>query len=282
MGEVPGHLSIGEFSRATHMTVKALRHYHPIGVLEPAVVDPHTGYRHYDTDQVPVAQVIRRFRDLGMPLNEIRDVLTASDLPARNRRITNHLSRLETELGRTQSAIASLRDLLAAPSPGDTSARIQLRAVPVVSAIAIIDVVGAEESIPWLQGALAELRATLAANNEPATGAAGGIYHDEVFTEHRGKVTIFIPVAKPVHPTRRVTTTQIPAAELAVIEHRGPRDDIDRAYGTLATYVARHAIAVEGPIREYYLVGQHHTPHTRQWRTEIGWPVFQTSSGQTN
>ena len=41
------YLSIGDFSRATHMTVKTLRHYHQIGLLEPADVDPHTGYRRY-------------------------------------------------------------------------------------------------------------------------------------------------------------------------------------------------------------------------------------------
>jgi DNA-binding transcriptional MerR regulator len=40
---VPGYLSIGDFSRATHMTVKTLRHYHQIGLLEPAEVDPYTG-----------------------------------------------------------------------------------------------------------------------------------------------------------------------------------------------------------------------------------------------
>src|SRR6266567_3238539 len=43
MSGVPGYLSIGDFSRATHMTVRTLRHYHQIGLLEPAEVDPHTG-----------------------------------------------------------------------------------------------------------------------------------------------------------------------------------------------------------------------------------------------
>jgi effector-binding domain-containing protein len=51
---------------------------------------------------------------------------------------------------------------------------------------------------------------------------------------------------------------------------------VDRAYGALGTYVARHAIAVEGPIREYYLVGQRDSPDPSQWRTEIGWPIFMT------
>jgi DNA-binding transcriptional MerR regulator len=278
MSGVPDYLSIGDFSRATHMTVKTLRHYHQIGLLEPAEVDPDTGYRRYATDQIPAAQVIRRFRGLGMPLEEIQAVLSAPDLRIRNQRITAHLRRLEEELGRVQSATASLRDLLAAPAPGDISARIELRTVPAVEAAAIIGVVDAEESVAWLQGALGELHATLAARDAPGRGPAGGVYSDEVFTQHRGQVTIFVPCAEPVRPTGRVIPTLIPAAELAVIEHRGPPADVDRAYGVLAAYVARHALAVAGPIREYYLVGQHDTPDTAQWRTEIGWPIFPTRS----
>jgi len=127
------------------MTVKTLRHYHQIGLLEPAEVDPYTGSRRYATDQILSAQVIRRFRGLGMPLEEIQAVLSAPDLGTRNQRITAHLRRLEEELGQLQSATASLRDLLAAPAPDGSSARIELRTVPPVEAAAITDVVDAEE-----------------------------------------------------------------------------------------------------------------------------------------
>jgi DNA-binding transcriptional MerR regulator len=44
-----------------------LRHYHQIGLLEPADIDPSTSYRRYTVDQIPTAQVIRRFRELQMP-----------------------------------------------------------------------------------------------------------------------------------------------------------------------------------------------------------------------
>jgi effector-binding domain-containing protein len=76
----------------------------------------------------------------------------------------------------------------------------------------------------------------------------------------------------------RVVAVPIPGVELAVIEHAGPPAEVDRAYGALAAYVAQHALAVDGAIREYYLVGHRDTPDTSRWRTEIGWPVFQTSS----
>ena len=36
-------LTIGDFSRATHLSAKTLRHYHDIGLLEPVDVDAETG-----------------------------------------------------------------------------------------------------------------------------------------------------------------------------------------------------------------------------------------------
>jgi len=272
------YLSIGDFSRATHLTVKMLRHYHRIGLLEPAAVDPFTGYRRYTTEQLPTAQVIRRFRALDMPLEEIGAVLAASDVPARNERIAAHRRRLEDELGRTQRTVASLRDLLAPPAPDVRAAGIELRRAPAALAAAITEVVDAADSAAWLQGALGELYAILAAQHVPAAGPAGGIFADDVFTEHRGQATIFVPCG-PVRPLGRVTDLVVPPAELAVITHAGPPDDVDRAYASLATYVTRHALAVDGPIREYYLVGQRDTPDDGRWRTEIGWPVFQTGAG---
>ena len=79
-------LPIGDFSRATHMSIKTLRHYHRVGLLEPADVDQFTGHRRYTTAQIPTAQVIRRFRELDMPIEEIRGILAAPDIPARNER----------------------------------------------------------------------------------------------------------------------------------------------------------------------------------------------------
>src|SRR6516165_11656185 len=73
-------LSIGEFSLIIHLSIKTLRYYHQIGLLEPAEVDPHTGYRSYRVDQIPTAQIIQRFRDLDMPLDEVKAVLAAPDL----------------------------------------------------------------------------------------------------------------------------------------------------------------------------------------------------------
>lgn len=268
------YMSIGDFSRATHLTVKTLRHYHQIGLIVPADVDAYTGYRRYSTDQVAVAHVVRRFRDLDMPLEEIQEVLAAPDPDVRNEQIAAHLDRMEEQLGRTQRAVEQLRDLLTRTTLGGSA--VELRAVPAVAAAAVTDVIDAADGAAWLQGALGELFALLAAQQLTPAGPAGGIYSDELFTDHQGQSTIFIPCTGAVRPVGRVRPVAIPAAELAIMTHRGSVADVDRTYGALATYVTRHALGVPGPIREYYPIGQRDTADTSRWRTEVCWPVFLT------
>jgi DNA-binding transcriptional MerR regulator len=269
------YLSIGDFSRATQLTIKMLRHYHQLGLLEPAAVDPETGYRRYTGAQIPQAQVIRRFRELDMPLDKIREVLAAPDPVARNERISRHLEHLEAELRHTQQAVDSLRALL---GPGPEHGAIELRTVRESRAATITETVDVNDSMAWFQGALGEIHATLAAQDIPATGCSGGVYADELFTRRRGEATMFVPCDEEVRPTGRVRPAVIPAAELAVLEHRGSPAEIDRAYGTLAAHVARHALTVDGPLREYYLVSRRDSPEPESWRTEVCWPVFPTGS----
>ena len=270
---MPASLSIGDFSRATHLSVKMLRHYHRLGLLEPADVDPGTGYRRYTTDQIPSAQVIRRFRALDMPLEQIRAVLAATDLRARNRLISVHLTRLEEDLSRTQNAVASLRDLLADPAD---IAPVSQRRVGAVMTAAITEVVRTAELLPWYQGALGELRATLEARGVRPSGPSGGIYATELFADEKGEATVFVPTATEIPLGGRVAPRVVPAADLAVIVHPGSHADVDRSYGALATYVASHALQVDGPIREYYLVYRSDTADEKAWRTEICWPIFGT------
>src|SRR5512133_475842 len=68
-------LSIGTFASLTRLSIKALRLYDELGILQPIQIDPQTGYRYYGPDQLPTARMIRNMRDMDMPLATIRRVL---------------------------------------------------------------------------------------------------------------------------------------------------------------------------------------------------------------
>jgi DNA-binding transcriptional MerR regulator len=268
-------LNIGEFSKMTHLSVKALRHYHDVGILEPAAIDPYSGYRSYAAGQVTSAQVIRRLRDLGMPLDSIRAVLTAPDLAARNREITAHLERMERQLEQTQAAVSGLRALLGGPAPRP---EIQFRTIPAVTALAVAQVVAVADVMTWADEVIAELAGALRGHGLVQAGPLGALFPGEFFEVEQSEVTLFTPVepapGMPRLGAGRVRLTEIAGIEAAVAVHDGPPEDIDRTYGALGVAVAERAIGVDGPIREYYPDGFDVTvPH----RTEICWPVFLTS-----
>jgi DNA-binding transcriptional MerR regulator len=274
MPATPAMLAIGDFSRATLLTIKTLRHYHDTGLLAAAEVDPRTGYRRYLIRQIPQAQMIKRFRELQMPLNEIRQLLASPDGTTRNSIIAAHLSRLENDLGRTRSAVAELRGLLEPPAGPAT---ISHRHIAPMLGAAIGERVDAKHAVSWLVGALAELHSTLVSQGRRAVAPAGGVISDEIFAKGRGPATIYIPCDGPIETIGRVRPYRVPEVELATIVHAGSHRSIDLAYGALATHVARHERAADGPLRELYLVGPLDTSDENAWRTEIGWPIVKVA-----
>jgi DNA-binding transcriptional MerR regulator len=263
-------LTIGEFSRMTHLSVKALRHYHDVGLLEPAAIDPATGYRSYAVRQVPIAQAIRRFRDLDMPIDQVKAVLDADDTVARNQAISAHLQRMERELQETQATVASLRILL---EGGGAAGVVERRFVAPTRSLAIKDSVSFVESEAWLTDAFEELYHAVEAAGITPVSASAGLYAPEFFEAGVGDVIAFVPVDADIEATGRVATVEIPAAELAVVMHEGALTDLDQSYGRLGAYVAEHGIGADGPLREYYLVSAAETPDPTQYRTEVGWPT---------
>jgi DNA-binding transcriptional MerR regulator len=269
-------LTIGDFSRITHLSVKTLRHYQKVGLLEPVKVDPRTGYRHYTTEQIPDAQVIRRFRNLDMPVDTVKAVLAAPDTGARNELIAAHLDRMESELKDVQIAVSSLRSLLEPASAAPFA--VVHRKVPEIMAAGIRETVTLKDLLAWFRGALGELHACVAAQGLSQNGPAGGLFSSDLFRFERGEATLYVPVSGECRPVGRVVHLSIPAVELAVTNHDGPHTDIDITYGELGTYATQHELTVEGPVREFYLIDEHSTDDSSKWRTEIGWPIFLTGA----
>jgi DNA-binding transcriptional MerR regulator len=272
-GRMPVRLSIGDFAKMTYLSIKSLRRYHDMGLLVAAQVDPASGYRYYDASQVTAGQVIRRFRDLGMPLEQVREVLNAPDARTRNDVIVAHLGDMESALQQTQQTVSSLRALLERPQD---PVEVEYRSAAPMRVLAISEPVAMSDIDPWWSAAFRELHDTVQAAGLDRSGPDGALYSGEFFADEAGDVTAFVPVGAgaPAGRAGRVHVRDIPGAELAVTVHRGSFSDLDRTYGALGTFVSQREIGVPGPIREHYLVTSAHTAHESEHRTEVCWPVF--------
>lgn len=263
-------LTIGAFSRLTHLSIKTLRYYHEVGLLEPAVIDPDSGYRYYRPGQAHCAHLVRRFRDLGLPVADVKAVLAAPDLTARDSILAGHLDRMREQLRQTEAAVDSLRRMLEGGLAATAIEERVLRGGPAISVAADLM---RKDVASWWWDALARLRATAAAAKLEQAGPAGGLFDDELFTQDAGHARVYLPVRDSPALDGTGLRWEIPAGRFAVAVHAGAHRDVDRTYAALGTYAARHGRDGAGPVRERYLANPLDTPDKARWRTEVCWPL---------
>ncbi|MDA0635076.1 MerR family transcriptional regulator [Nonomuraea sp. MCN248] len=102
-------MRIGELAALVGVSTRTVRHYHRLGLL-PEPARTAGGYREYRLRDAVLLARVRRLAELGLSLDEVRDVL-ADD---RGRDLREVLLELDADLARQQEALAARRARLAA------------------------------------------------------------------------------------------------------------------------------------------------------------------------
>ncbi len=105
-------LGIGPVARLSGLSISALRFYDTAGLLRPAVVEEHNGYRWYELAQVDQARLVARLRRVGMALPAIASVLAADNQVQALAVLDEHHQRLIDGLHAAQHELSCARALL--------------------------------------------------------------------------------------------------------------------------------------------------------------------------
>lgn len=263
-----GLLAIGTFARAAALSVGTLRHYHDEELLVPAYIDPSSGYRYYSAAQLFDAEVVRRLRDLDMPIERVRTVLAARDDRVTAAAIAEHEREMVSRLREAERIVAELQSLFTRPI-GLLAERVEVRALPAQDVLARTTLVSDEELPSWIGQTYASLEAVARSSGLEFTGPAGAIYPGE----ERGElwtVTAFLPIAGDARSPERIT---LPGGRFAVGMHEGSYETIGDTYRALGAWLAAQHGPASYDIREYYLAGPGDVADPMHYRTEIAWPL---------
>jgi DNA-binding transcriptional MerR regulator len=259
-----GLLLIGPFSRASYLSVKALRAYHEAGLLVPAVVDPHTGYRSYSIAQLTDAAIIRRLRALDVPLEAIGQILDARDPEATRKVLREHGAVLEERLASTQRAID---ELYAAVDTPTTHTPVHVRHEPACSTVAVAE--RPRDAETFLRRAASTLEEAVRASGAVARGPFSALFPAAIEDDEAEDIVAFIPVGTAPRLDEATLATgvhvgELPASDYAVVVHHGSFESMVDTYRNLGAWVAANAEPADLPVREHYL---------DDLNTEICWPV---------
>lgn len=104
--------TVGELARLSGVSARTLRYYDRFGLLVPAAREEN-GYRVYGPAEVDLLQQILFYRAVGMPLEEIRAIVTAPGFD-REAALERQLSALQNERARVEAQIETLHCTLEA------------------------------------------------------------------------------------------------------------------------------------------------------------------------
>ncbi|SER56176.1 MerR family transcriptional regulator [Lentzea albida] len=103
-------ITIGQLARYAGVTVKAVRHYHKVGLLVEPERD-HSGYRRYTARDAVDLVKIRTLAEAGVPLARVKDLLVAGEeeFAAAISEIDEALRRREEEIRLARERVVRLR-----------------------------------------------------------------------------------------------------------------------------------------------------------------------------
>lgn len=102
--------TVNRLAQVSGVSKRTLRYYDEIGLLRPERVNPN-GYRIYGQMQVDLLQQILFYRELGLPLEEIREIVKNPGFD-REKALEEHLTALLQKKRQTEFLIYNVRKTL--------------------------------------------------------------------------------------------------------------------------------------------------------------------------
>jgi DNA-binding transcriptional MerR regulator len=240
------------------VSVRTLRHYDEIGLLQPAKVDPETGYRSYSASQLGQLNRIIALKDLGFSLTQAGKLLSGITveelrgmLALRRAQLEQELAAYTTRLREVEARLHYIEGENAMPADDIT-----VKKIPAMGVVAIAGRargIGPEHAVPVVNRA----RVQFDELDIQALVTVSGPFM-VFFADHDGdEATIYLalPVAEPLAelppPAQYLV---LPAIEAATAVRNGRASNIYPAvYHDLVQWANAHGFQTSGPGRDIWI-----------------------------
>jgi DNA-binding transcriptional MerR regulator len=274
---------IGDFSKFSRVSIRALRLYDQMGLLKPIHVDQSTGYRYYSSAQISRLNRIVAFKDLGFSLEQIIQLLdeqiSLDQMRGMLRLKQAEVHQLiEVEQVRLSLIEVRLRQIEQEDSASTSSYDVILKHVEAQTVAAIRDVLPICTDIKHLYD---ELEQELQRQAVEIVGFPQALWHDEEYRLNNVDAEVVIPINRLLSEKGRVKSYQLPEVkQMACVIYHGSHDGLVQAFNALLQWIEANDFQIIGSNREIYwqprLVDANFIEAKDDLTIEIQFPVSST------
>ena len=266
-------LKIGDFSKLSQISIKALRLYDRLDLLKPFHIDPGTYYRYYSAKQLPRLNRILAFKDLGFSLEQIGKLLKDEISPEQIRgmlrlkqaELQQHIEVEQLRLNRVAARIKQIERENAMPNYD-----VVIKKVEPIQVVSIREILSNYSAVGDLFN---ELIGYLQQHQINKFDSCAAIWHDGEYKETDIDGEAVIAIDRPLAATKRIKVYELPKYdEIACIIHQGSYRTLNQSYENLLAWIETNGYQITAPNRELYIQGGQEQDN-ESYITEIEFPV---------
>lgn len=261
------YYSIGTFSKLTRTTVAALRFYDREGIFRPAYTDKNTGYRYYLSSQLSELQEIISLRQIGMSVEQIKDILTHG---GKNEQLDIYRRELESRIAELNMQLNRLKLMQNSSAPYEVTI-VELEEQLVFSRSATIE--NNRQIYRFIQDTEQEFFTHYPKLKTASPDYCFLTYLDNEYRSENMTVEYNMALAPcNINPDGGLFK-RLPSCRAACIYFKGSNKYIGAGFAFLYDWIIKSGYTVCGNPRERYIDGLWNVDSVDKWLTEIQIPI---------
>jgi DNA-binding transcriptional MerR regulator len=247
-------LKIGAFAGRASVSIKTLRFYDRAGVFRPIYVDPGSGYRYYETDQLATLRELRLLRELGCSVANLRTWIACHQDSDTRRALLLNLResiyhQLDDHLRRLKAVDQWIQRVARAEVASGGELPVE-RSIPDIPAYTLRDQVRQADTKVYRMFEAAER--TVARQHARAARRPFLLFHDEASRNKSAEIEVCVPIhtdaltavgGRMVEGARRAACMGFP----------GSYSRAAVARQAIKRWMRTRGVRVAGPLRESYI-----------------------------
>jgi len=265
---------IGDFSKLSSISIRMLRHYDKVELLQPVKINEQSRYRYYSAAQLKKVNQIQMLKDMGFNIATIKEIVASDNMEViksqfknRSAQIKGEMDDLQKQLRLLEASMKTMREDVI-----EMTYHVSIKEIPERNVASVRKIIPSYNREGDLWGTLMqEIQMKSISIAHPSYSIA--VFHDREYKENDVDVEIQLSILGKHENTKDVTFKKIESTNVASITVNGSYEQMTAVNEAAAKWIETEGYEIAGPMYNIYHVSPAMESDPNKWVTEVCYPV---------
>ncbi|MEG7843272.1 MerR family transcriptional regulator [Bacillus mobilis] len=265
---------IGDFSKLSSISIRMLRHYDKVELLQPVKINEQSRYRYYSAAQLKKVNQIQMLKDMGFNIATIKEIVASDNMEVIKSQFKNRSAQIKGEMDDLQKQLRLLEDSMKTMREDvvEMTYHISIKEIPERNVASVRKIIPSYNREGDLWGTLMqEIQMKSISIAHPSYSIA--VFHDREYKENDVDVEIQLSILGKHENTKDVTFKKIESTNVASITVNGSYEQMTAVNEAAAKWIETEGYEIAGPMYNIYHVSPAMESDPNKWVTEVCYPV---------